>query len=50
MIVATWFTIVFIIILIGFTLVGLTFHHWWKERKNAKLQAVTEKQSLTTAN
>ncbi|MNL23079.1 hypothetical protein D3C87_1444470 [compost metagenome] len=50
MIVATWFTIVFIIILIGFTLVGLTFRHWWKESKKAKLQALADKQALTTAN
>ena len=50
MIVATWFTLVFIIILIGFTLVGLTFRHWWKESKKAKLQALTDKESLTTAN
>jgi hypothetical protein len=50
MIVATWFFIVLCIILAGFTLVGLTFRHWWKESKKAKLQALTDKQSLTTAN
>ena len=35
MIVAAWFIIVFCIILAGFALVGLTFRHWWKERKKA---------------
>lgn len=43
MIVAAWFTLVFLIILVGFGLVGLTFRHWWKEsRKKAKVQPPVE--------
>ena len=48
MIVATWFTLVFIIILIGFTLVGLTFRHWWKESKRLKAEAAIEKGPTTS--
>lgn len=33
MIVAAWFTIVGFVILAGFTLLGLTFVHWYKESK-----------------
>jgi hypothetical protein len=35
MIIATWFFIVFLIILAGFTLVGLTLRHWYQEKKVA---------------
>ena len=33
MIIAMWFTMVFIVILVGFTLVGLTLRHWAKQKK-----------------
>lgn len=38
MIVFTWFAIIIFIILVGFTLVGLTFRHWYKESKALKQQ------------
>lgn len=38
MIVAAWFTFVGLVIIAGFTLVGLTFRHWAQQKKvaNAK--------------
>lgn len=42
MIVAAWFTLIALIILAGFTLVGLTFWHWHKEAKLAKLAKANE--------
>lgn len=35
MIVAAWFTFVGLVIIAGFTLVGLTFRHWAKQKKAA---------------
>lgn len=48
MIVAAWFTLVFLIILVGFGLVGLTFRHWWKESRKAKKQTPVEKGPTTS--
>ena len=33
MIVALWFTMVTVVIIAGFTLVGLTFRHWAQQKK-----------------
>lgn len=33
MIVAAWFTLVGLVILAGFTMLGVTFVHWYKEGK-----------------
>ncbi|WII71703.1 hypothetical protein QJS83_14635 [Bdellovibrio sp. 22V] len=39
MIVAAWFTIVALVILAGFVMLGATFVHWYRENKKAsKLQ------------
>lgn len=39
MIVLAWFTLVAIIILIGFAVLGVTFHHWYKQGKMEKEKA-----------
>ncbi|MDG0816192.1 hypothetical protein [Bdellovibrio svalbardensis] len=33
MIVAAWFTIVGLVVIAGFVLVGLTFRHWAQQKK-----------------
>ncbi|WP_295905705.1 hypothetical protein [uncultured Bdellovibrio sp.] len=35
MIVLAWFTLVGLIILAGFTMLGATFVHWYRENKKA---------------
>ncbi|WP_415061996.1 hypothetical protein [Bdellovibrio sp.] len=35
MIVFAWFMMIAFIILVGFALVGATFVHWYREKKNA---------------
>ncbi len=41
MIVAAWFTLVGLIILAGFAMLGATFVHWYRQ---SKLKAAAEKQ------
>lgn len=42
MIVAAWFTLVGLVILAGFVMLGATFVHWYRQ---AKLKSAAEKQS-----
>lgn len=46
MIVLAWFTLVALIILVGFAVVGVTFWHWYKQyrlsKKNARIQKSVE--------
>lgn len=49
MIVAAWFTIVVLIVLLGFGIVTATFIHWYKEsRKKAEAAAVLSAESAST--
>ncbi|WP_291516105.1 hypothetical protein [Bdellovibrio sp. ArHS] len=36
MIVAAWFTLVALVILTGFVMLGLTFRHWYQQKKLAQ--------------
>ncbi|WP_172795340.1 hypothetical protein ACLWBD_10540 [Bdellovibrio sp. HCB117] len=47
MIVLAWFTLIGIIILIGFALVGATFVHWYKEKKIARKAAAAAQVSAS---
>ncbi len=40
MIVGAWFFLVFCIILVGFTVLGATFWHWFKLNRQAKKAAL----------